>query len=150
MLNEADPLVAVLLVVAHLVVDTAAPADPALGRAVATVVPQDQAVAQVMDAMEIMEAELITVPLQSLSQAQESDTELITVTTITTTAKEIMDTTPITTITTITTTTTTTTIKAWLSSQDQMEPITMVMGTSAHMAVQLMGDVELRMNARSE
>ena len=147
MLNEADPLVAVLLVVAHLVVDTAAPADPALGRAVATVVPQDQAVAQVMDAMEIMEAELITVPLQSLSQAQESDTELITVTTITTTAKEITDMTP---ITTITTTTTTTTIKAWLSSQDQMEPITMVMGTSAHMAVQLMGDVELRMNARSE
>ena len=58
--------------------------------------------------------------------------------------------TTITTITTIATTTTTTTIKAWLSSQDQMEPITMVMGTSAHMAVQLMGDVELRMNARSE
>ena len=116
MLNEADLQAAVLLVEAHLadlVVATAAPADPAPGRAVATVVPQDQAVAQVMDAMEIMEAELIIVPLQSLSQAQESDTELtmVMVTTITTTAKETTDTTPITAITTKDITTTTT-IKA--------------------------------------
>ena len=151
MLKEVDHQPAVLLVAAHqadLAVDTAAPVDPALGR-VAIAVPKDQAVAQVMDAMEIMEEGLITVQLRSLSQAQESDTELIMDTTITTTAMETMDMTPTTGITTKVTTTTTT-IKAWLLSQEQMEPITMDMVTSAHMAVQSMEDVELRMSARLE
>ena len=153
MLKEVDHQPAVLLVAAHqadLAVDTAAPVDPALGR-VAIAVPKDQAVAQVMDAMEIMEEGLITVQLRSLSQAQESDTELIMDTKITTTAQETMDMTPITapTITiAITTIITTTTIKAWLLSQDQTEPITMDMVTSAHMAVQSMEDAELRMSAR--
>ena len=109
MLNEVDPRPADPLVAAHLAVVIVAPVDLALGRALVTAVPQDQAVAQVMETMEV---ELIT-RLQSLSQAQESDTEPILDTTLTTTAQQITDMIPITTITTTTTITTATTIKAW-------------------------------------
>ena len=109
MLNEVDPRPADPLVAAHLAVVIVAPVDPALGRALVTAVPQDQAVAQVMETMEV---ELIT-RLQSLSQAQESDTEPILDTTLTTTVQQITDMIPITAPTAIPTITTATTIKAW-------------------------------------